>query len=77
MNPSVSLADADASFLDDYARGHGLGRSEAMHVAVQMLRERDLETAYEEAAIEWTVSSEAGAWSSTAGVGIDGETAEA
>jgi Arc/MetJ-type ribon-helix-helix transcriptional regulator len=67
---SVSLPEADIDTLDTYARTAGLAsRSAAIHHAVRLLRESDLEHDYEAAWDEWESSGAAAAW---AGATADG-----
>ena len=68
MKLSVSLADSDVAFLDEYAREAGLpSRSAAMQRAVAALRSSRLERDYEEAFTAWGSSPDAALWENTVG----------
>ena len=61
MKLSVSLGEEDVAFLDEYAARTKAGsRSAVLQQAVDLLRTRQLEHAYEAAWDEW--SGEQGAW---------------
>jgi Arc/MetJ-type ribon-helix-helix transcriptional regulator len=63
---SVSLPDEDVETLDSYAKSIGLSsRSAALHHAIRLLREADLEDDYESAWEEWESSGERAAWAAT------------
>ncbi len=50
---SVSLPESSARFLEEYQAKHALkSRSEVIELAIRLLRERDLESAYRLAARE-------------------------
>jgi Arc/MetJ-type ribon-helix-helix transcriptional regulator len=71
MKLSVSLPDADIATLDAYARTAGLtSRSAAVHHAIRLLEQSDLEHDYEAAWDEWESSGEHAAWSGTAADGL-------
>jgi Arc/MetJ-type ribon-helix-helix transcriptional regulator len=62
MKLSVSLPDDDVSFLDRYARAHGMpSRSAAVHRAVELLRAEELGPAYADAWETWD-ADEGHAW---------------
>ena len=66
MKLSVSLPDEDVAALDAYAKTAGLSsRSAALHHAIRLLRESDLEADYEAAWEEWESSGEREAWAAT------------
>jgi Arc/MetJ-type ribon-helix-helix transcriptional regulator len=68
---SVSLPEDDVEALDQYARSAGLpSRSAALHHAVRLLRDRDLEDDYAAAWAEWEASDEQSAWEATVGDGV-------
>jgi Arc/MetJ-type ribon-helix-helix transcriptional regulator len=68
---SVSLPNEDVALLDEYARRAGLSsRSAAVHHAVGLLRQLDLEVDYEQAWQEWDDSGERTAWDGTVGDGL-------
>jgi Arc/MetJ-type ribon-helix-helix transcriptional regulator len=68
---SVSLSDDDVAALDEYAHSAGLpSRSAALHHAVRLLRDRDLEDDYAAAWAEWESSGEQSAWEGTVGDGV-------
>ena len=63
MKLSVSLPEEDIATLDSYAKTAGLpSRSAALHHAVRLLRESDLEGDYEAAWAEWESSGDQAAW---------------
>lgn len=71
MKLSVSLAEEDVEFLDDYARAHGLAsRSAAVRRAVRMLRTAELGGDYAAAWQEWAQSGEGAVWDSTVADGL-------
>jgi Arc/MetJ-type ribon-helix-helix transcriptional regulator len=71
MKLSVSLPEEDVALLDTYARTAGLpSRSAALHHAVRLLRETDLEQDYEAAWDEWEASGEQAAWAGATGDGL-------
>jgi len=62
----MSIPEEDVTFLDMYARKHGLrSRSAAITQAVRVLRVDDLKSAYGEAWAEWDESTDADLWDST------------
>jgi Arc/MetJ-type ribon-helix-helix transcriptional regulator len=72
MKVSVSLADEDVRFLDEYARDQGLeSRSAALQRAVRLLRTSELAAPYESAWEEWAASGDAEAWEPTAADGVN------
>ena len=71
MKLSVSLPSEDVALLDEYACRAGLSsRSAAVHHAVGLLRQLDLEVDYEQAWQEWDDSGERTAWDGTVGDGL-------
>lgn len=71
MKLSVSLPDEDVAMLDEYAQTHHLpSRSAALHRAVQMLGQTDLENDYAAAWAEWEGSGAEAEWESTVGDGV-------
>jgi Arc/MetJ-type ribon-helix-helix transcriptional regulator len=71
MKLSVSLPDSDITTLDAYARTAGLSsRSAAVHHAIRLLEQSDLEHDYEAAWDEWESSGEQAAWAVTAADGL-------
>jgi Arc/MetJ-type ribon-helix-helix transcriptional regulator len=68
---SVSLPPEDVALLDLYARTAGLtSRSAAIHHAIRLLEESDLEHDYEAAWDEWESSGEQAAWAATTADGL-------
>ncbi|HWE92109.1 MAG TPA: ribbon-helix-helix domain-containing protein, partial [Pseudonocardiaceae bacterium] len=73
MKVSVSLADDDVVFIDEYVRSHrARSRSAAIHEAVELLRSAQLADAYAAAWDEWEADGEADVWESAVGDGING-----
>jgi Arc/MetJ-type ribon-helix-helix transcriptional regulator len=71
MKLSVSLPDADVTFLDEYVERQGIeSRSAMLQRAVRLLKRSALGSAYELAWEEWADSGEADAWDVTAGDGL-------
>lgn len=71
MKISVSLSDADVSFLDGYATEAALGsRSAALQRAVAVLRAEQLSSAYEAAYDEWAESADCEAWEPVSADGL-------
>ncbi|MGI5221414.1 ribbon-helix-helix protein, CopG family [Nocardia sp. CA-290969] len=71
MKLSVSLSDDDVAALDDEVCRSGLpGRSAAVQKAIQLLRSRALEDAYEEAWDEWYASDSEAFWSPATADGL-------
>lgn len=71
MKLSVSLSEDDLAALDDEVCRSGLpGRSAAVQKAIQLLRSRALEDAYEEAWGEWEADTSAVLWSSATADGM-------
>lgn len=71
MKISISLAEEDIAFLDDYSeRSDVTSRSGAVQRAVALLRATELGPAYAEAWAEWD-ATEGGLWDQTSGDGID------
>jgi hypothetical protein len=68
---SVSLPEDDVAFLDEYAaRVNAPSRSAALHHAIALLRQNDLQDEYAEAWDEWASGADAPLWSATAGDGM-------
>jgi Arc/MetJ-type ribon-helix-helix transcriptional regulator len=73
MKLSVSLPDEDVEFLDRLASESGVGsRSAGLHLAIKLLRDSSLQSAYEEAFSDWLASEDASAWDTTVGDGVEG-----
>ena len=71
MKVSVSLPGEDVAFLDEYATSHACAsRSAAVHHAIQALRHRALDSAYEGAWAEWEDGDEAATWDTAVGDGV-------
>lgn len=71
MKMSVSLPDEDVRFVDEYASRRGMvSRSSVLHRAIDLLRESELESAYEAAFGEWENNPDAGLWETTTGDGL-------
>ncbi len=71
MKLSVSIADDDVAFLDEYATSRNLGsRSAAVQEAVHLLRSFELGEAYAEAWAEWSESDDAALWDQASGDGL-------
>jgi predicted transcriptional regulator len=68
---SVSLADEDVAFLDEYARRLSAPRSAVVQRAVRLLRAAEIGASYADAWEEWTSGGEAEAWNSVVADGID------
>lgn len=74
MKVSVSLADDDVAFIDEYVRSHRVrSRSAAIHEAVELLRSAQLVDAYAAAWEEWEADGEAEGWEHTVGDGLGGQ----
>lgn len=75
MKVSISLAEADVEFVDEYARVQGFrSRSAVIQRAVTLLRASELAGAYAEAWQEWESEADAEAWERTAADGLTRET---
>jgi Arc/MetJ-type ribon-helix-helix transcriptional regulator len=71
MKLSVSLPDADITFLDEYAERQGIeSRSAVLQRAVRLLKSSALGPAYESAWEEWSNSGEADVWDVSSGDGL-------
>ena len=71
MKLSVSLADEDVEFLDEYAKTHGYpSRSAVLQRAVKLLGSAELEAAYVAAWVEWSDSGDAELWDTAVGDGL-------
>ena len=71
MKLSVSLPDEDVATLDEHARKSGLpSRSAAIHYAVKLLRQSELEEDYAAAWDEWERSGDRESWEATIGDGM-------
>lgn len=56
---SISLPEADLTFLDQYSEENGLeSRSAAVHTAIRALRDTQLEAEYTDAFTEWEGSED-------------------
>lgn len=72
MKLSVSLADEDVQFLDEYARSHGYAsRSAVLQKAVRLLSTAGLEQDYADAWQEWHQSGEDSIWEQTVSDGLE------
>jgi Arc/MetJ-type ribon-helix-helix transcriptional regulator len=68
---SVSLSEADVALLDQHVRRAGLpSRSAAVHHAVKLLQQVDLEVDYASAWDEWDSSDDRELWENVAGDGL-------
>ncbi|MEV0762941.1 ribbon-helix-helix protein, CopG family [Nocardia sp. NPDC050435] len=71
MKLSVSLSEEDVAALDAEVCRSGLpGRSAAVHKAIELLRSRALEDAYEQAWDEWESSGEEAVWAAATDDGV-------
>jgi Arc/MetJ-type ribon-helix-helix transcriptional regulator len=71
MKMSISLPDEDVEFVDQYANRRGMtSRSSVLHKAIDLLRESELESAYQAAFDEWQDGSDARLWDKTTGDGL-------
>jgi Arc/MetJ-type ribon-helix-helix transcriptional regulator len=71
MKISVSLTEEDVRLLDEHARRAGLpSRSAAVHQAVRLLQQVELEVEYADAWSEWQASADREAWESSDGDGL-------
>ena len=71
MKLSVSLPDEDVAALDEHARKAGLpSRSAAVHQAIRLLRQAELEEDYAAAWEEWDSSGERELWESAVDDGL-------
>ena len=71
MKISVSLTEEDVRLLDEHAQRAGLpSRSAAVHDAVRLLRQVELEVDYSDAWAEWESSADREAWASSDGDGL-------
>jgi len=71
MKVSVSLPEEDVDFLDAYVKDYGVeSRSAALHKAVNLLRDAQLGSAYEDAWDAWASSGEAEIWDTTLADGL-------
>jgi Arc/MetJ-type ribon-helix-helix transcriptional regulator len=72
MKVSVSLPEEDVDFLDAYVKDHGVeSRSAALHKAVNLLRDAQLGSAYEDAWDAWSSSGESETWDAALADGLD------
>ncbi len=72
MKLSVSIADEDVEFIDQYADEHGVeSRSAVVQRALALLRADALGDDYAAAWDEWA-ASDADLWEATAADGLDG-----
>ena len=68
---SVSLPDEDVEFLDEYARRVGSPtRSAALHRAITLLRQQELQDEYADAWDEWDAAEDSTLWATAAGDGV-------
>lgn len=68
---SVSLEEPLLAFLSHYQQTHQVrSKSEVIAQALTLLRERELETQYAEALVEWQASGEAELWEAVVGDGL-------
>jgi len=68
---SISLESPLVDFLAQYQETHGLRtRSEVIAQALTLLRDRDLEQQYAQAAAEWAAGPDAEAWDTVSGDGL-------
>ncbi len=71
MKLSVSLADRDIEFLDEYARNVGArSRSAVIRRALRVLRATELGPAYAQAWTEWEAGGDAEIWEPASGDGL-------
>lgn len=71
MKLSISLPDEDVEFVDEYANRRGMAsRSSVLHRAIDLLRESELESAYESAFDEWEDNPDSRLWETAAGDGL-------
>jgi Arc/MetJ-type ribon-helix-helix transcriptional regulator len=71
MKVSVSLAEEDVEFLDEYARSKGMpSRSAVLQRAVRLLRSSELDAAYVNAWDDWVTDEDATLWDVTVGDGL-------
>jgi Arc/MetJ-type ribon-helix-helix transcriptional regulator len=71
MKLSISLTEDDVALLDQYAESVGLpSRSAAVHHAIHLLRQADLEDDYVAAWQDWDSSGENAAWQGAGGDGL-------
>jgi Arc/MetJ-type ribon-helix-helix transcriptional regulator len=70
MKVSISLPDEDIAFVDRYAHDNQTSRSDAIHQAIYVLRQRDLVGEYEAADSEWTASGETDLWDAVTADGL-------
>ncbi len=75
MKVSVSLADEDIEFLDEYARAQGVAsRSAVIRAALRLLRAAELGNDYAQAWEEWAASPDRDDWDTVVGDGIPAAT---
>ena len=71
MKLSVSLPEDDIEFLDEYARRVGSpSRSAALHRAIGLLRQQELQDEYADAWDEWDAAEDSTLWATTARDGV-------
>jgi Arc/MetJ-type ribon-helix-helix transcriptional regulator len=71
MKLSVSLAEEDVAFIDDYAAKSNVpSRSAVLHRAVELLRASELEDAYSAAWDEWSAAEDAADWDAATADGV-------
>jgi antitoxin ParD1/3/4 len=70
---SVSLPNNLIQFVEEYQKRHGCeSRSQVLHAALTLLKQRELERAYEDAYAEMV--EEAAIWDAVSADGLDDET---
>ena len=73
MKVSVSIAESDVAFLDDYAKSHGIAsRSAALQRAIRLLRANELSRHYAAAFAEWADEADNQVWDDAAADGLGG-----
>ena len=71
MKVSVSIAESDVAFLDDYVQSHGMAsRSAALQRAVRLLRANELSQHYAAAFTELDSDREDSAWDAAVADGL-------
>ena len=72
MKLSVSLSHGDVTFLDEYARAHGIpSRSGVLQEALALLRAQQLGAAYAAAWDEWAADDDNAVWDEATADGLD------
>lgn len=71
MKLSVSIPEADVTFLDEFAARAGMeSRSAVVQQAIAMLKAAELTREYAQAFDEWAESDDNAAWDMTTGDGL-------